>query len=146
MSITELRSIDNFTGEYRFLSNFYPSAIRYEQIMYPALEHAYQAAKAPTIREKRLIAAAASAGHAKRMGQKVALPKNWESVKVGIMRELVRIKFTKYPELRRRLIETGELPLIEENTWGDRFWGTCGGIGQNHLGRILMEIRNELRD
>ena len=43
------------------------------------------------------------------------------------------------------LVDTGDQPLIEGNTWGDRFWGVCGGTGMNHLGRLLMEVREELQ-
>jgi len=143
--VSELQAIEYFTADYWFLSNFYPSTIRYRGILYATVEHAYQAAKATSIEEKRQIAAATSPGQAKRMGQKVALPRNWESVKVGIMRELVRLKFTKHDDLRQLLLQTGDLWLSEGNTWGDRFWGVCGGFGQNHLGQILMEVRSELK-
>src|SRR4051812_43006627 len=128
MTTTGLESVEYFSGEYRFLSNFFPSTIRYEQILYPTVEHAFQAAKAPTVSEKRLIAAASSAGRAKQMGRQVRLPETWESIKVGIMRDLVRLKFTKHRDLRELLLVTGDLPLIEGNTWGDRFWGVCGGF------------------
>lgn len=145
MSVTELRVIDSFTGEYRFLSNFYPSLIRHERILYPTVEHAYQASKTSVMSEKRLIAAAASPGDAKRMGQKVMLPRTWESIKVGIMRSLVLAKFMKHLNLRELLLATGEVPLIEGNTWGDRFWGVCGGEGKNQLGQILMDVRDDLK-
>lgn len=144
MTASGLKSIEYFTGEYRFLSNFYPSTIRYEQILYPTVEHAFQAAKAPTVEGKRLIASASSAGRAKQLGRQVRLPKTWESIKVGIMRDLVRLKFTKHCDLRELLLATGDIPLVEGNTWGDRFWGVCGGFGKNHLGQILMEIRGGL--
>ena len=42
------------------------------------------------------------------------------------------------------LIQTGDSVLIEGNTWGDRVWGVCNGVGENRLGRILMKIRSEL--
>jgi len=145
MSVTELRVIDSFTGEYRFLSNFYPSLIRHERILYPTVEHAYQASKTSVMSEKRLIAAAASPCDAKRMGQKVLLPRTWESIKVGIMRSLVLAKFMKHLNLRELLLATGDVPLIEGNTWGDRFWGVCGGEGKNQLGQILRDVRDDLK-
>lgn len=50
-----------------------------------------------------------------------------------------------YPYLRKWLLETGEEELIEGNNWGDKFWGQVNGIGENHLGRLLMEIREEIK-
>lgn len=59
------------------------------------------------------------------------------------MEDLLRQKFSKTP-LRRLLLATGEAELIEGNTWGDTYWGVCHGVGQNHLGCLLMKIRGEL--
>ena len=42
------------------------------------------------------------------------------------------------------LLATGEEYLVEGNTWGDKYWGVCGGIGLNHLGKLLMQVRDEL--
>lgn len=59
------------------------------------------------------------------------------------MRQLVRQKFSKEP-LQSRLLATGNAVLEEGNTWNDKFWGKFCGEGENHLGRILMEIRDEI--
>lgn len=69
---------------------------------------------------------------------------DWEEAKVGIMEELVRLKFTAHADLRARLLATGDAELIEGNNWNDRFWGVCRGQGQNQLGLILMKVRSEL--
>lgn len=136
--------IDSFEGEYRWLSNFWPGDVRYEGLTYPTVEHAFQAAKTHEKAEREKIRDARSAGSAKALGRKVKLHKDWESVKIDIMRTLVRIKFTE-PELAQQLLATAERELIEGNSWNDRFWGVCGGEGKNWLGRILMEVRAELR-
>jgi predicted NAD-dependent protein-ADP-ribosyltransferase YbiA (DUF1768 family) len=34
--------------------------------------------------------------------------------------------------------------LIEGNWWGDTYWGVCNGVGENHLGKLLMKIRDYL--
>ncbi len=62
------------------------------------------------------------------------------------MRQLLEIKFDLdlNPTLAYALYNTGEVDLIEGNTWKDYFWGVCSGVGENHLGRILMEIRSSL--
>ena len=79
-------------------------------------------------------------------GRLVPLRPDWEAVKVGIMEEIVRAKFIQHPELAARLLATGDKVLVEGNHWGDTFWGvdTRTGQGHNHLGRILMKVREEL--
>ncbi|MBL8796305.1 MAG: NADAR family protein [Planctomycetia bacterium] len=138
------RPIDSFSGEYRWLSNFYPSAVELDRVVYASVEHAFQAAKTLDREERLTIQLSASAGRAKRLGRKVKLRKDWESVKVEVMRGLLRKKFAD-PDLGRMLLATGDSPLIEGNTWNDCFWGVCGGVGKNWLGRLLMEIRAEKR-
>ena len=62
------------------------------------------------------------------------------------MEEIVRAKFTQNEELKRLLLATGDKRLAEGNTWGDTFWGVDlrSGRGENHLGIILMRVREEL--
>ena len=60
------------------------------------------------------------------------------------MFDLVLEKFKQNPELKQKLLETGNQELIEGNTWNDTFWGVCNGQGQNWLGKILMLARSEL--
>lgn len=136
--------IEGFFGDFHFLSNFHPSLVEVERIEYPTVEHAYQAMKTEDRTERQGIAAMASPGSAKRAGRKVKLREDWEKVKVGIMTDLVALKFED-PELREKLLSTGNAYLEETNTWRDRFWGVCNGQGQNHLGRILMEVRDAIR-
>jgi len=133
--------IDRFTNEYRFLSNFYPCQITYEDMIYPSVEHAFQAAKCLTIMERKKIQAAQTAGLAKKMGRKVNLRNDWERVKIDIMRIILKNKFTN-STLQQLLLNTGSAQLIEGNNWHDTFWGKCNGKGQNQLGKLLMEIRD----
>lgn len=60
------------------------------------------------------------------------------------MENLIHQKFSQEP-LRSQLLNTGEEELVEGNTWGDTYWGICNGKGQNNLGKILMKVRNQLR-
>ena len=73
---------------------------------------------------------------------------DWEQVKVEKMVEAVFLKFTKNPDLAKRLIATGHVELIEGNTWGDEFWGRhiVTGKGENMLGRILMALRTDFQN
>jgi len=135
-------AITSFSEENRFLSNFYPCVVEMEGIEYPSVEHAYQAAKTLNVAEREEIVLL-TAGQAKRRGYRVTLRADWESIKLGIMEDLVRQKFNK-EILREKLLATGDAELIEGNDWGDKFWGVCNGEGENWLGRILMKIRSEI--
>lgn len=138
-------AITVFTGEYRFLSNFYQCPVHYLKRTWPSAEHAYQAAKSLRPEDHERIFHASTPGEAKRLGRQVALRPDWESRKLGIMAAIVERKFSENPDLRARLLETGDRELVEGNTWGDRFWGVYRGEGRNELGKILMEVRTQLR-
>lgn len=136
--------IDSFSKEFGFLSNFYECTFYYEGKKQKSVEHAYQAAKANDPTAKEAIREAATPSLAKKLGKSVQLPSDWETTKVDIMRELVTKKFEN-PFLKEMLLATGDAELVEGNWWGDRFWGVCKGVGQNWLGKILMEVRDQSR-
>lgn len=136
--------IVEFQGEHRWLSNFWPAPVLMDGTSYPSVEHAYQAAKTLDFAERRRIRECATPGEAKRAGRRVTVRSDWERAKVPIMRDLLRAKFV-HSDLRRCLLATGTEQLVEGNRWGDTFWGVCRDVGQNWLGRLLMEIREELR-
>jgi ribA/ribD-fused uncharacterized protein len=137
--------IDSFRGAHRFLSNFWLAEIVYEGTRYASVEHAYQAAKCLHRSEREMVRTAATPGQAKRLSRTVTVRFDWDEIRIGIMRDLVRLKFRTHADLAAMLVSTGEARLVEGNTWGDTFWGECRGEGQNWLGRILMEVREELR-
>jgi len=136
--------IKEFQGQYRWLSNFWPSPFVLDGIHFPTVEHGYQAYKASDGQEFVRILDARSPGEAKRLGKRVKLRMNWEAIKDGVMLALVRAKFEQNPDLAAKLIATGDEELVEGNTWGDTYWGVCRGVGQNKLGKILMNVRQEL--
>lgn len=136
--------INSFSGGYRFLSNFFFSPVVLDDIEYRTVEHAYQAAKTHDLAMRTRIRLADTPGEAKRLGRKVVLRPEWETVKLDVMYWLVQQKFSN-PALKRLLLATGEAELIEGNSWGDTFWGVSKGVGENHLGRILMRVRDALR-
>lgn len=138
------KSIKSFSGEYRFLSNFYPTEIESAHIIFPTTEHAYQASKMLMGIDRMAIAQLSTPGKAKRMGKQLKMRPDWEDAKLDLMKDILIVKFT-IPELRSKLLSTGDAHLEEGNTWGDQFWGTVDGVGENHLGKILMEIRDEIR-
>lgn len=136
--------ITKFTGQYKFLSNFFACEVEYEGIAYPSSEHAFQAAKTLDRNERIKIARASSPGMAKTLGRHVSLRRDWEETKDSIMGEILHIKFSN-PELKDKLLRTGDSRLVEGNTWGDVYWGVCGNKGKNKLGKLLMKVRESLK-
>ena len=139
------KPIQRFSGKNAFLSNFEPCGVYVDGMLYTSVEHAFQASKTFDIREREFIAHTESPNEAKKLGRKVKLREDWESVKGQIMLDLLRQKF-KYTRLRDLLLATGDAELIEGNTWGDKFWGVCNGEGKNMLGKFLMQVRTEIRN
>ncbi len=137
--------IEQFQGEARFLSNFYPTQVTHDGIEYPTTEHAFQAAKTLHFGERWQISQLDTPGKAKQAGRRNELRPDWEQVKDQIMMELTILKFVNHRGLREQLLSTGTAELIEGNTWGDEYWGVCDGKGLNTLGKILMLVRDQLR-
>lgn len=142
----EKRVIDRFTKEsgYDFLSNFYPSTIRFEGFLYSSVEHAYQSAKTTDENIRKTIRNAKTPGEAKKLGQAIIVREDWDQLKIELMKFLIREKFEN-PFLRPMLLSTNDDELILNNKWNDRFWGVCKGVGENWLGKILMEERKRIR-
>jgi ribA/ribD-fused uncharacterized protein len=134
--------IKSFSGDYRFLSNFYPVEVVLDGVTYPTVENAYQAAKTLDL-EKRQDFLDVLPGFAKRLGQRIELRQDWNDVKLDIMTRLNEQKYMQ-PDLRKKLCDTYPQDIVEGNTWGDTFWGVCDGKGSNHLGKILMAIRMQI--
>ena len=159
-----MNDIRGFFGEHRFLSNFWPvqisllgipsdhwvdpdEAARLQDIVFPSVEHAYQAAKTDIILDRLAVQRLPTPGQAKKYGKTVRLRPSWSTTKVAIMTSLIARKFNHdhNPELVEMLLSTGDRYLEETNGWGDTYWGVCEGVGANHLGRILMHQRSALR-
>lgn len=142
--------IKNFEGEYAFLSNFYFSPMIIDNVVYTTNEHYFQAMKSLNPKERQAIVLAPTPGKAKHLGRKVSLRKDWEDIKEEVMLTGLRHKFSN-PELRKKLLATGNEELIEGTTWHDNYWGicdceACGRQGKNRLGKLLMQVREELAD
>lgn len=132
--------IDSFQGEYRFLSNFWPVKVVFEGHVYTSVEHAYVAAKTTDENARAEIRNLRLAGQVKQYGKTLKLRDDWDTVKLSVMQSLLEQKF-EVLELQEKLLDTGTEELIEGNYWGDVYWGVCRGVGENHLGRLLMHIR-----
>lgn len=137
---------------YGCFSNFSPHPILQDGLLWPTVEHYYQAQKfggtAAAMELMTLIRQAPTAAAAAALGRDPArsLRPDWDGVKREIMLAAVRTKFHTHGEIRAILLGTGEEVLVEDSPT-DYYWGCgCDRTGANHLGRILMQVRSELRD
>lgn len=131
--------------KYFEFSNFYLSSFYLDSQEWKSVEHYFQAQKTLDIKQKEKIRNLDTPREAKRLGRKISLRPDWEEVKMKVMEDACRAKFTQIQALRKLLLSTGEKKL-REHTKGDRFWGDGGGNkGLNQMGRILMKLRGDLR-
>lgn len=137
-------SVQDDFGEF---SNFAPFPITIQGKRWPTSEHYFQAQKflnladREEVRQARTPALAATLGRSR----KKKLRRDWDAVRVSVMRSALQAKFEQHPELRALLLSTGERRLVE-HTENDDFWGDGGdGSGDNMLGRLLMDLRRQLQ-
>ncbi len=136
------KSVDYFE-----FSNFSPHGVELEDLWWPTVEHFFQAQKFEDAAYRERIRRAHSPKDAKQLGRTRALPilSDWDTKRDDVMLEAIRRKFGTHKTVRELLLSTGDEELVE-NAPGDFYWG-CGrtGTGQNKLGKILMQVRGELR-
>lgn len=139
--------IEKFRGQYGFLSNMHPCDIEYNGRHFHSSEGAYMSRKNNSKSWVDLCSNTQSGVIIKKASHYITLLKDWDEIKLGVMEDVLRIKF-QIPELKMLLLETGDLHIQEGNTWNDTFWGVDlkTGEGQNNLGILLMKIRKELSD
>lgn len=136
--------IDCFENEWQVFRNPYHVYIEYEDIVFPSTEHAYHAAKSTNMDFRRSLVDLPW-NEARQRGRATKLRPGWEDgLKLQVMEEVNLIKYTTNKFCYDKLMSTRGYELIEGNWWGDRYWGVCNGVGENHLGLILMKIRQRL--
>jgi len=141
-------TIDNFTGQYDFLSNFYARPFEWEGETWRTSEHAFNAAKTLLPGERIWVRDAKTPGEAKRRGRVVTLRNDWDKHwRYVLMYDIVRTKFSD-PVMQDMLASTHDSILVEGNTWHDGLWGVCRCAtcppGRNCLGILLMQIRFDI--
>lgn len=129
-----------FRNQFWFLSNMYPYSMTINGVRYTCVESAFQSFKIKD-KEARWQFSNLNGFKAKKLGRRVQLRSDWNEIKVEVMYRLLKIKFKG--ELGAKL-KSIDGHIVEENTWGDTFWGVCRGRGQNQLGILLEQIRDEL--
>lgn len=131
-----------FRNEYWFLSNMYECELVVNRRAYKCLESAFQSFKSEDMKIRDSFCGL-NGFESKKLGRKIKLRKDWNEIRVPLMRELIKRKFEKGSELAEKLKKVkGE--IVEDNEWGDKFWGKVNGVGENWLGVLLMERRDEL--
>ena len=143
--------INSFRGKYSFLSNFSQSEFEFDGLTYYSSEAAFQAQKCSTMEGKIKYTLIKNPLRVKQMGRREQLPLDWEDKSYDIMYSILKAKFYN-PILKEKLLSTGDAHLEEGNTWHDNRWGNCycekckDIKGFNYLGRILMQIREEIKE
>lgn len=131
--------------EHGYCSNFYGAPILIDDEIWPTVEHYYQAMKTFNCEEQAMILHLLTPKDAKFAGYHVKLRPDWEKVKEEKMLKGLRAKFRQHPDLREKLLSTGDAVLHEDSPW-DKYWGYVKGKGQDRLGILLMQVREELRN
>jgi len=146
--------INSFRKENSFLSNMAKVKISYDNIIYPSVENFYVAMKITKDKiikiDKKEITirkyiSTLNPYESKKFGKKLILRKDWDNIKLKVMEYALKQKFSNY-YYKEKLLFTENKQLIEGNWWGDIFWGVCKNKGENHLGKLLMQIRKELQN
>ena len=152
--------IDKFDGDYAFLSNFYvvdpPLQLHYwrnldslgsGKLVANTSEALYQAGKSKDPSSYKDLTAYQSKKKGRQETMSEEELKYWNKVKLHLMERILRLKFDdNHKVLQEKLLATGDEELVEGNTWNDTYWGICEGEGENHLGKLLMQIRKELKE
>lgn len=147
---TSGKIIGFYEREYYTFSNFSSFAIEWKGRLWPTSEHAYQAAHFietdPDLFDQIVKARSAHEAYkiTKANGDKA--PKNWHEIKPTVMEEIVRLKLEQNPYVKKKLLESGDLMLVEDSPKDD-FWGwSKDHKGRNELGKIWMKLRDELKE
>lgn len=147
MNLSSKMCIKEFRYEYLFLSNFTITPFVYKNILFKTSEHAYQWEKADNKDDKQLILESKTPTQAKQIGHKTKTDiVKWDKNKDVIMKDILLQKFN-LQHLKEKLLQTGDIKLVEGNYWHDNYWGDCycykckNVPGKNILGQILMDIR-----
>lgn len=141
--------INGFFGDHRFLSNFWPGPITFKDHEWPCTENAYQWAKGGSLEEMVETFQTIRPGKAKRLAKVLPICDDWNARKSMLMLALTFLKYKQNPDLAEKLLDTGDVDIVEFNNWGDTYWGQVlrdgKQVGENRLGRILMTVRSNLR-
>ena len=136
--------INQFKGEYDFLSNRFPCSVQWEGVKYPSAESAFQASKCAEESERKVFASC-SIQKATLRGRELKPHPGWEEAQLDIMESILQAKFEQNPALMKKLADTGNTILINGNSKQETYWGIdlYSWEGENYIGKLLMKIREK---
>lgn len=143
----EVYDINDLVKKNFYLCNFYMRPMTYKGRKYSNAEAAYQAQKC---KEKADINSFVDGGlfsspaAAREHGQTIPIVDNWDDIRVEVMFDVIKEKFLQNPDLAARLLKTKGMLITEGDRFEDTFWGLTENGGENHLGNILMYIRDNI--
>ena len=111
-------------------------------------EHAYHSEKFDDPKLIKRLKKTRSAHDAMKLAysNKDKYRKDWDNIKLGVMKETLRAKASQHPYVKKKLLESGNRDLVE-NSWCDSYWDWGPNKdGENHLGKLWMEGRDEFKD
>lgn len=128
-----------------FFSAVFPLTLQCGTFTFSSAEAAYQCLKQPRLTKAKVaLFQVMTPSTAKQYGQTIPLRADWEHVKIAAMQYVLEAKFTNQ-SMRTALLNTNDEPLIHLSPW-DRYWGVDNmGNGENHLGRLLMDLRERIQ-
>lgn len=121
--------------------------LEWKGVLYMTSEHAYHSERFSDLVMKEAIKNMRSAHDAYTYAQvnKHLQVENWNNIKLSVMKELLQAKVAQHPYVKKKLLESGDKELVEDS-WRDGFWGWGPNKdGENHLGKLWMEVREEVR-
>lgn len=138
-----------YPREFYILDNFASFAVNWKGRRWQTAEHAYQASHffdtAPELVEQIFNAMSAHDAQVIAKTNADKAPKNWEDLKTGIMEDICKQKLIQNPYVQKKLLQTGDLPIVEDSP-KDAFWGRGPNKdGRNELGKIWMRLRDWLK-
>lgn len=136
-----------YEHEFYVFSNFSSFAIEWKGKLYPTSEHAYHSEKFENEEMKDQVRNTRSAHEALKFTKtnNDKRRKDWSEVKLSIMKDILRAKVEQHPYVKKKLLESGDKELIEDS-WRDAYWGWGPNKdGENHLGKLWMEVREEFK-
>jgi len=154
--------ITNFKGKFDFLDPAYYCLAGYDGVIYNSAEAAFLASQydAPCFRSM-FRNTALPIWRARELARRLQKRRDWTpELSLDLMRQITLDKFSRTPRLHAALLDTGDEQIVAENNWHEQFWGccicntrpgkygrrfSCSAPGRNHLGEILMSVRDQLQ-
>ena len=139
-----------YPREFYPFDNFSSFKVEWNGYLFASVEEAYQAASFMGSDEELVekIKKSHSADEAQRIAyaNRDKRREDWDDVKISIMEELLRLKIEQNPYVKKKLLQTGDYMIVEDSPKDD-FWGWGPNRnGQNNLGKLLMKLREELKN